>query len=112
MFAPDAKAKGLDLKAVKTSAEAAAPALPMIRVISNLVANAIKFTDTGGGVIGVRHQADTISIEVHDSSPGMSTEAFALARGRTVRLESGANPADGHGLGLAIAIASQIATEY
>lgn len=109
MFTPDAQAKGLTLKAVPTSLEASAPALPLMRIISNLVANAIKFTDAGGVVIGVRRRRDGLSIEVHDSGPGMSAQEFTRAQGRAVRLEAGANPVEGHGLGLAIA--SQIANE-
>jgi len=107
MFLPDAEAKGLRFRLAPTTAEAAAPPLALMRVLSNIVANAIKYTDEGGVLLGVRRVGDAIAIHVQDSGPGMSAAAFDRARGRAVRLEASADFAEGHGLGLAIA--SQIA---
>ena len=107
MFLPDAEAKGLRFRIAGTTAEVAAPPLALMRVVSNLVANAIKYTDAGGVVLGARRAGDRVEVHVHDSGPGMSEAAFARASARAVRLEEGAGLAEGHGLGLAIA--SQIA---
>lgn len=102
MFLPDAEAKGLRFKLAATTAETAAPALALMRVLSNIVANAINYTDAGGVLLGARRIGGDIRIEVHDLGPGMSAEDFARAQGRSVRLESG-GLTEGHGLGLAIA---------
>lgn len=109
MFSMDAARKGLKLKLRPTTATAAAPPLPLMRIVSNLVANAVKYSDTGGVLIGVRTGKAHVSIEVHDTGTGMSEAEFQRAQQRTIRLESGAHMAEGHGLGLAIA--RQIAAE-
>lgn len=109
MFRPDAEAKGLELRLAPTAAEANVSPLALMRVVSNLVANAIKYTEQGGVLLGARHAGDAIRIEVHDTGPGLTAEEFERVQGRKIRLEEGARLAEGHGLGLAIA--RQIADE-
>lgn len=109
MFLLDAKSKGLEFRLGTTSAAAVGPSLPLMRIVANLVANAIKYTDTGSVLVGVRQWRDQVRIEVHDTGPGMTATEFTRAQQRAIRLESGAHMAEGHGLGLAIA--RQIATE-
>lgn len=101
MFLPDAAEKGLTFRLVTTTADLAAPPLPLMRILTNLVANAIKYTDTGGLLLGVRRRGQALSIEVHDTGPGLTAEAFIRAQGRTIRLDAATT--EGHGLGLAIA---------
>ncbi len=109
MFLPDAAEKGLDFRFVKTSADADIDPLVLMRVITNLVANAIKYTPSGKVLLGVRRAQGRIQIEVHDTGPGMDEADFNLACKRSVRL--GVAPAGaaqiaevtGHGFGLAIA---------
>jgi len=103
MFLPDAAAKGLRFRLAPTSAEVAAPPLRLMRVVSNLVANAIKYTEAGGVLIGTRRRRGRIDIEIHDTGPGMSAADFERALGRAVRLDANPGFAEGHGLGLAIA---------
>jgi signal transduction histidine kinase len=101
MFLPDAKEKGLDFRFVKTSAVSSVDPLKLMRIITNLVANAIKFTPDGVVLLGVKRVRSAIQIEVHDTGIGMSAEEFGQAQFREIRLNK--SFANGHGFGLAIA---------
>ncbi len=104
MFAPDAADKGLTLRRVPSRLEAEVNPLVLTRIVSNLVANAIKYTETGGVLIGTRRRGDTVCVEVHDSGSGMDAAEFERARQRSVRLAQNSQMAEGSGLGLAIVI--------
>ncbi len=103
MFLSDAAEKALDLRYVRTSAQAAIEPLVLMRIVTNLVANAVKYTRQGRVLLGCRRDGRSLRIEVHDTGPGMTAEDFARARGRAVRLASGGAAPQGHGLGLSIA---------
>ena len=101
MFLPDARAKGLELDiSVRETGQAAEP-LVLMRIVNNLVVNAIKYTDTGRILIASRDLGDAVEVEVSDTGSGMSAEQFAEAKREGVRLAN-AGGRDGHGLGLAI----------
>ncbi|MFK7752817.1 MAG: sensor histidine kinase [Sedimentitalea sp.] len=100
MFLPDATDKGLRFVRMPSQHDAPLPPLVLMRIISNLVSNAIKHTHTGGVVLGSRRQGDRLLIEVHDSGPGLDAATFAHVCDRHVQLDGAA---EGHGLGLAIA---------
>lgn len=102
MFAPDAEAKGLSLRFVRSGHDTAVNPLVLTRIVSNLVANAIKYTQTGGVVLGTRRRGDVLRVEVHDSGPGMSAAEFEAALQRSARLDKNRDDAEGAGLGLAI----------
>ena len=103
MFLPDASEKALELRYVGTSAQAAIEPLVLMRIVTNLVANAIKYTRQGRVLLGCRRDGRSLRIEVHDTGPGMTAEDFARASGRAVRLAPDAAAPHGHGLGLSIA---------
>ncbi len=112
MFAHTAEVKGLELAAQFTPPDAAlamhGDPFRLRQVISNLVGNALKFTEDGEVVVRVtlREQTPTdgaIEIRVDDSGIGIAPEAqarifehFAQADGSTTRQYGGT------GLGLAI----------
>jgi signal transduction histidine kinase len=102
MFKADAEAKGLDFTYVPTSATVPVEPLVMMRIFSNLVSNAIKYTSQGRILLGVRRRGDAMRIEIHDSGPGLSKEAFESACRRGERLEPELTQVAGHGYGLAI----------
>jgi PAS domain S-box-containing protein len=75
----------------------------LYQVVSNLVSNAIKYTQSGGTVDIAVYAADNqIRLEVHDSGPGISPEAQARIFERFYRAPSVATDERGTGLGLAI----------
>ena len=78
----------------------------LFEAISNLVANAIKFTPNGGTVAmsAVRVASDRARIEVADSGPGIPAEERHAIWQRFYRGE-GSRETVGHGLGLSIVAA-------
>ncbi len=101
-YMADAKDRGLMFHYQKTSAQTKADPLVLTRIVSNLVANAIKYTPTGKVLIGCRQYGDRLRIQVHDTGPGLSAEEFNQACQRAIRLENAARPEPGMGYGLAI----------
>jgi signal transduction histidine kinase len=104
MFAPEAAEKHLELRLVLAAPDANVAAYPLMRVVANLVSNAIKYTRSGRVVLALRRQGDGHRVEVHDTGPGLSGTSFAHAMQRNARLERDLNAAEGSGLGLAVAI--------
>jgi PAS domain S-box-containing protein len=76
----------------------------LYQVVSNLMGNAIKYTQLGG-MVGVTVYAadDQVRLEVRDTGPGISPEAQARIFERFYRAPSVASDERGTGLGLAIA---------
>jgi two-component system, sensor histidine kinase and response regulator len=77
--------------------------LEMRRVLNNLIANAIKFTDTGGIIIRIletsdaNNKQDLVKIEVEDTGYGIAPEDQATV---FERFRQGRNKRSGSGLGL------------
>ena len=102
-FAEAAHQKGLSLRFVSSSAWVRSDAVLLARILLNLVSNAVRYTSTGGVVVGCRRRADTLRVEVRDSGPGIAEdqqrsifdEFYQLADARSDRRT-------GLGLGLAI----------
>jgi len=101
-FAPEAAAKGLALRRRPTGAVVQSDPTWLRRILQNLIGNALKYTDTGGVLIGVRGGAAGIRVEITDTGPGIpETEREAIFR-EFHRLHARASAAEGLGLGLAI----------
>jgi signal transduction histidine kinase len=101
MFARDAREKGLRFACVKSSATLAAPPLALVRILSNLVANAVKHTKVGGVALGCRRRAGKIWLCVYDTGPGLGPEQ----QERVAQIEVHAARSDENrsgGLGLSI----------
>jgi len=98
-----AAAKGLRLRHVASNRTIRTDRRLMERILANLVANAIRYTDQGGVVIGVRSHAGRSWIEVWDSGIGIKPDDLAVIFDEFHQLD---NPvrgnAGGSGLGLAI----------
>jgi len=110
LFEPSARAKGLELT-VETSPDAAGRFVgdaPRIRqVLSNLVSNAVKFTDTGAVAIrlvaGPAEAGAALSLSVTDSGIGFDAEAAARLFDRFEQADGSITRRyGGTGLGLAI----------
>lgn len=102
MFADEAAAAGACLRIVPCAARVEVDPLRLMRILSNLVSNAVKY---GGGrvLVGCRRDGPgRLRIEVIDRGPGLSAQDFAALAAGGGRLARDAQGAEGHGLGLGI----------
>ena len=99
MFQTDAVAQGTDLRIVSSSTQIVADPLSLMRIVGNLVSNALRHAQASKVVVGCRRVPEGLQFEVHDNGIGMSREMLVAA------LEPGTkgDASEGHGLGLAIA---------
>jgi Na+/proline symporter/signal transduction histidine kinase len=72
------------------------------RVLQNFVSNALRYTQKGKVLMGVRKQGDFVSLQVWDSGPGIVEDAMETIFEEFERLPS-AKGEQGLGLGLSIA---------
>jgi PAS domain S-box-containing protein len=75
------------------------------RVLQNFLANAVRYTDRGRVLLGVRRDRQGLRVEVLDTGPGIDP---AAQRGIFEEFRRGEN-APGQGLGLGLAIAERMA---
>ncbi|MBI1217377.1 MAG: response regulator [Rhodobacteraceae bacterium] len=101
-FMPVAAKKGLDLRILPARAEVESDPTYLRRILQNLIGNALRYTETGRVLVGVRHRGDGLRIEVHDTGPGIPAEEQANIFKEFHRLNAPASASEGMGLGLAI----------
>jgi CheY-like chemotaxis protein/anti-sigma regulatory factor (Ser/Thr protein kinase) len=97
-----AREKGLELRIVPTQLWVSSDRRLLRRVLQNLVSNAIKYTASGKVLLGVRRLGETLSIQVHDTGPGIPASKRVIIFKEFQRLEDTAGMVRGLGLGLAI----------
>lgn len=107
-FSPQAEAKGLELRIVHTHATVQSDRALLERILSNLIANAIRFTDVGGILVGVRRRKDRLAIEVWDTGRGIPSDQLELIFEEFHQVADRANEKN-KGLGLGLNIAQRIA---
>ena len=73
-FGPQAEAQGLDLRVSSSSVVVRTDAGLLIRIVSNLVANAIRYTEKGRILVGCRRRGDRLRLEVWDTGKGIEPE--------------------------------------
>lgn len=100
-YAPMAEAKGLRLSFAPTSALVESDPTFLRRIAQNLVSNAIKYTDRGGVLVGVRKRGGRAWLEIIDTGIGIAATDRARIFDEFQRIgrEGGA---PGMGLGLSI----------
>lgn len=106
MFSEEATSKQIRLRVVDSSLQTRVDTLALMRIVSNLVSNAVKYTDTGSVLVGVRRRSDGPAIQVIDSGRGMTPaeiEQFRAAYGKGQ---------DSSGEGLGLAICTQLAERH
>lgn len=102
-FAPAAARKGLELRVVPTTAVVHTDPDLLLRVLRNLLSNAVRYTPAGRILLGARRHGPGFRIEVGDTGVGIPPERQEEIFEEFRRLGSDANARDrGFGLGLAI----------
>ncbi|WP_425070193.1 PAS-domain containing protein [Sagittula sp. S175] len=97
-----AERKGLELSIVDSHLIVESDATYLRRVVQNLLANAIRYTDHGKVLVGVRRNGVSARIEVWDTGPGIAEEDQNAIFEEFRRLDTTASRNEGLGLGLAI----------
>jgi len=101
-FTPLAREKGLGLRLVATSVVVDTDRNLLRRLVQNLVSNAVKYSRSGGVLIGARRRGRHVELQVVDTGIGIPSEKFEVVFREFARLEEGAREAEGLGLGLSI----------
>ena len=106
-FAPSAAEKGLRLRVVPSRLYVRSDPVLLERILLNLAANALRYTQRGGVLIGCRRRGTRVRIEVWDTGIGIAPEQ------RQAIFQEFYQAADaqgtGQGLGLGLAIAARLA---
>jgi signal transduction histidine kinase len=108
---PAAKAKGLVLKTdVENGLEASTDSRILVRVLMNLVGNAVEYTSKGSVLVSSQRSGTGIEISVSDTGSGIPADKLGVIFEKFQRLEPTAGLAKpGIGLGLGLAISREFA---
>ncbi|MEL6647113.1 MAG: ATP-binding protein [Pseudomonadota bacterium] len=101
MFAKEAAEKKVHLKIVETPLVVQTPAIDLIRMVSNLTANAVRYSQKGGILIGARRRGDTAMIQIWDTGPGIPADDLNEIL-QPYKRGDASEGAEGEGLGLSI----------
>jgi Na+/proline symporter/CheY-like chemotaxis protein/PAS domain-containing protein len=99
-FAPLASEKGLQFRLGAGDAQLFCDRTLLRSIIQNFLSNAVRYTQSGGILLGVRRSGGMARIEVHDTGPGIAKDKQAIIFREFERLDNGSDT--GVGLGLAI----------
>lgn len=103
-FAVEAANKSLDLCFVGTSRWAMGEMTLLTQILRNFVGNAVRYTETGRVLVGVRLRGETLELQVWDTGPGIAEEDLSRIFEPFHQLSNpGRQAGRGHGLGLTIA---------
>lgn len=101
LYEAAARHKGLQLRVHPTAAWAHSDPVLLERVLANLLTNAIRYTEHGGVLLGVRRSAEGLRLIVADTGIGIPAEAHESIFEEFVQLDNPArDPDKGYGLGL------------
>lgn len=102
-FAAMAGSKGLQFRAVASTATVWTDPAWLTRILRNLLTNALRYTPPGGSVLlGCRRRGDKVEIQVLDSGVGIAAEHLGVIFQEFQRLPQSRATEAGLGLGLAI----------
>lgn len=109
-FQPLAERKGLTLKFLETSAVVRSDSTMLRRILQNIVSNALRYTRTGGILVGVRNRGAIARIDVADTGCGIpETQREAIFEEFNRGAVSANADLTGGGLGLGLAIVRRMA---
>ena len=102
-FAGAAREKKLSFRAMPSDAWVRSDFILLEQIVFNLITNALRYTHSGGVVVGCRKRGDQLRIEVWDSGIGIAADQHDKIFGEFYRLgEPDRDRRAGLGLGLAI----------
>ncbi|MBZ9987220.1 hybrid sensor histidine kinase/response regulator [Mesorhizobium sp. BH1-1-5] len=104
-FLPEAEKKSLSLKFRPVNVVVRSDRTLLRRILQNILSNALRYTRSGGVLVGTRHRGDTIRIDVADTGCGIpedQREAVFEEFHRGTSTLGDTAIAGGLGLGLAI----------
>ena len=102
-FAGAAREKKLSFRAMPSDAWVRSDFILLEQIVFNLITNALRYTRSGGVVVGCRKRGDQLRIEVWDSGIGIAADQHDKIFGEFYRLgEPDRDRSAGLGLGLAI----------
>jgi signal transduction histidine kinase/CheY-like chemotaxis protein len=107
-FAPEALERGLKLSMVSRDAVVRSDPMLLERILRNLVANALRYTERGGVVIGCRRRKGEFALEIWDSGPGIPVEERERIFEEFYQIP-GPHTEGSVGLGLGLAIVRRLA---
>jgi signal transduction histidine kinase/CheY-like chemotaxis protein len=112
-FEPVAFEKGLALRFRGGRQAAYADPLLVERILRNLTSNAIRYTEDGGVLVGVRRRGEQLLLQVWDSGPGIEARDQERIFEEFVQLPNASGaplpPHQRKGLGLGLAIVRRLA---
>lgn len=98
-----ADAKGIGLRVVPTSASVLSDPALLERILRNLIANAVRYTESGAVLVGCRRQGGRLRIDVCDTGRGIAESDRRRIFEEFIQLERpDRDRSEGIGLGLAI----------
>ncbi|MEJ0100582.1 MAG: hybrid sensor histidine kinase/response regulator [Pseudomonadota bacterium] len=103
-----ARDKGLTLRFHATGLAVTSDGVLLGRMLSNLLANAIKYTSSGRILVGCRRRGANIEIQVHDTGIGIASQHHQWIFEEFVQLDNSARNRE-QGLGLGLSIVSRAA---
>ncbi|HEY7902481.1 MAG TPA: hybrid sensor histidine kinase/response regulator [Casimicrobiaceae bacterium] len=109
-FAPHASARGLELRFAPTRASIETDPVLLPRILRNLIGNALRYTETGGVLIGARRVGARLAIDVFDTGPGIPPANRERIFDEFFQIDALAGaPQAGRGSGLGLAIVKRFA---
>lgn len=100
---PQAQEKGLSLRVRPGRWMVRGDAALLERIVGNLLANAIRYTRSGGVLVGCRRRGEHCELQVWDTGPGIAPEHREAIFEEFFRIGApGSGPEKGLGLGLSI----------
>lgn len=101
-FAPVAEEKGLILRVRPSELSVLSVPNSLRRILQNMVSNAIKYTRSGGVLLGARGRGDRVIIQVWDTGLGIDDHDLQRIFQDFTRLDQHSREAQGVGLGLGV----------
>ena len=101
-LSPQALEKGLEFRFVDCTLVVDSDPGFLRRIIQNLISNAVRYTDHGKILVGVRRLGEVARVEVHDTGRGIGPEEQQVIFDEFRQLDRDGKDAEGLGLGLTI----------